>query len=98
MRLLTRKFTELLFADDAVATGTDRDGMERAAKEVERLVKCLGLTLRLAKTKFVVVGGEGSEDELRPLVLEGGSGGVQVSGVSGRQKRWHDEGSRRDDC
>ena len=25
----------------------------------------------MAKTKLVVVGGEGSEDELRPLVLEG---------------------------
>ena len=47
---------------DAVATGTDRDGMERAAKELERLVKCWGLTLSLAKTKLVVVGGEGSED------------------------------------
>ena len=27
-RPLTGKITELLFADDAVATGTDRDGME----------------------------------------------------------------------
>ena len=35
-------------------------------------MKCWGLTLSLAKTKLVVVGGEGSEDELRPLVLEGG--------------------------
>ena len=31
-----------------------------------------GLTLSLAKTKLVVVVGEGSEGELRPLVLEGG--------------------------
>ena len=62
-RLLTGKITELLFADNAVATGTDRDGMERAAKELERLVKCWELTLSLAKTKLVVVGGEGSEDE-----------------------------------
>ena len=72
-RPLTGKITELLFADGAVVTGTDRDGMERAAKELERLVKCWGLTLSLAKTKLVVIGGEeGSEDELRPLVLEGG--------------------------
>ena len=28
--------------------------------------------MSLAKTKLVVVGGEGSEDELRSLVLEGG--------------------------
>ena len=35
-------------------------------------MKCWGLTLSLAKTKLVVVGGEGSEDELRLLVLEGG--------------------------
>ena len=31
-----------------------------------------GMTLSLAKTKLVVVVGEGSEGELRPLVLEGG--------------------------
>ena len=33
------------------------------------LVKCWGLTLSMAKTKLLVVGGEGSEDELR--LLEG---------------------------
>ena len=31
------------------------------------LVKCWGLTLSMAKTKLLVVGGEGSEDELRLL-------------------------------
>ena len=55
-RPLTGKTTELRFADDAVATRTDRDGMERAAKDLEGLVKYSGLTLSLAKTKLVVVG------------------------------------------
>ena len=84
-RPLTGKITELLFADDTVATGTDRDGTERAAKELERLVKCWGLTQSLAKTKLVVVGGEGSEDELRPLILEGG----EIESVEeGRSSQW----------
>ena len=53
-------FIMLRLLSDAVAPGT-RDGMERAAKELERLVKCWGLTQSLAKTKLVVVGGEGVE-------------------------------------
>ena len=48
-RPLTGKITELLFVDDAVATGTGRDGMERAAKELERLDKVLGAGTELGK-------------------------------------------------
>jgi len=68
-RQLRGRVTELLLAEDAVATGTDRDGMERAATELERLLKCWGLALSLAKTKLVVVRATSSEEELRPLII-----------------------------
>lgn len=66
------KVTELLFADDAAAVGTDRESMECAAIELERIIKAWGLTLSVAKTKLLVAGVPDNEEELRPLVLEGG--------------------------
>ena len=69
---LNIRVTELLFADDAVAIGTDRESMECAAAELERIIKAWGLTLSVVKTKLLVAGIPGTEEEMRPLVLEGG--------------------------
>ena len=66
------KVTELLIADDAAAVGTDRESMECAAIELERIIKAWGLTLSVAKTKLLLAGVPDNEEELRPLVLEGG--------------------------
>jgi len=38
-RPLRVKATELLFADDAAAVGVDRQTMERAAVELEKVIK-----------------------------------------------------------
>ena len=38
--------TELMFADDAAAIGSDRVSMECAAAELERVIKDWGLTLK----------------------------------------------------
>ena len=62
----------LMFADDAVAIGTDRVSMEHAAAELERIIRAWGLTLSVVKTKLLVAGIPATEDELRPLELEGG--------------------------
>ena len=64
--------TELLFADDAVAVGSDRGSMEHAAAELERTINGWGLTLTAVKTKLLVAGALGTEKELRPLLLQGG--------------------------
>ena len=71
-RPLRVKVTELMFVDDAAAIGSDGVSMECAAAELERVIKDWGLTLSVVKTKLLVAGIPGIEDELKPLVLEGG--------------------------
>ncbi len=46
--------------------------MERAAVELEKVIKAWGLTLSVRKTKLLVAGALGTEDEARPIMLEGG--------------------------
>ena len=46
--------------------------MEHAAAELERIINGWGLTLSAVKTKLLVAGAPGTEEELRPLVLQGG--------------------------
>jgi len=46
---LRGRVTKLLFADDAVATGTDRDGMKLAAKEFGEASEVLGLDTKSCK-------------------------------------------------
>ncbi len=65
-RPLKVKATELLFADDAAAASVDRNTMERAAVELEKVIKAWGLTLSVRKTKLLVAGALGTEDEARP--------------------------------
>ena len=64
--------TELLFADDAVAVGSDRRSMERAAVELERIITGWGLTLSIGKTKLLVAGVPRSNVDTSPIVLKGG--------------------------
>ena len=66
------RVTELLFADDAVAIGSDKGSMEPAAAELERIINGWGLTLSAVKTKLLVAGAPGTEEELRPSVLQDG--------------------------
>ncbi len=66
------KATELLFADRAAAVSVDRNTMERVAVELEKVTKAWGLTLSGRKTKLLVAGALGTEDEARPIMLEGG--------------------------
>ncbi len=46
--------------------------MERAAVELEKVIMAWGLTLSVRKTKLLVAGTLGTEDEARPIMLEGG--------------------------
>ncbi len=71
-RPLKVKATELLFADDDAAVSVDRNTMERAAEKLEKVIKAWGLTLSVGKTKLLVAGALGTEDEARPIMLEGG--------------------------
>ena len=50
----------------------EAESMDCAATELERVIKDWGLTFSVVKTKLLVAGIPGIEDELRPLVLEGG--------------------------
>ncbi len=45
--------------------------MERPAVELEKVIKAWGLTLSVRKTKLVA-GALGTEDEAKPIMLEGG--------------------------
>ena len=74
-RPLRVKVTELMFADDAAAIGSDGVSMECTAAELERVMRVIkdwGLTLSVVKTKLLVAGIPGIEDEFRPFELEGG--------------------------
>ena len=67
------RISELLFADDAVAVGTSRSGIEHAAGVLDDLISKWGLTLSISKTKLLVAGTPCSEEgEMRPLKLGGG--------------------------
>ncbi len=66
------KATELLFADHAAAVSVDRNTMERVAVELKKVTRAWGLTLSVRKTKLLVAGALGTEDEARPIMLEGG--------------------------
>ena len=67
------RISELLFADDAAAVSTTRKGMERAAKALDGVISEWGLTLNIQKTKLLVAGTLGNEQEAtRPLKLDGG--------------------------
>ena len=60
------RVTVFLFADDAAAVGTSREGMEYAALELEKIVRAWGLTLSVGKTKVVVAGAPSSVEDLNP--------------------------------
>ncbi len=55
-----------------LAASVDRNTMERAAVELEKVIKVWGLTMSVRKTKLLVAGALGTEDEARPIMLEGG--------------------------
>ena len=63
--------TESQFADDAaaVAIGTTRESMERAAQALEEVTSKWGLIV--SKTKLLVVGVYCEETDLQPIYIRG---------------------------
>ena len=65
------RVTEMQFADDAAAVVKTREGLEQTAHILIRTAGKWGLKVSVEKTKFLVVG-EHTEEEIAPIVVDGG--------------------------
>ena len=63
---------ECEFADDVALLATTRAAAERAIKTYTSVASSFGMTVSIQKTKFMVVGSGIEDEDLQPIVIEGG--------------------------
>ena len=64
--------TECQFADDGALLASTRPAAEKAALMYQQTSRNFGLTVSLPKTKHMVTGRMVEEEDLAPIVLDGG--------------------------
>ena len=67
-----QRVTECQFADDGAILASMRPGAEKAALVYQQTTRDFGLTVSIPKTKHMVTGRLVEEEDLAPIVLEGG--------------------------
>ena len=67
-----RRVTECQFADDGALLASARPAAEKAAMMYQQTSRNFGLTVSLPKTKHMVTGIMVEEEDLAPIVLDGG--------------------------
>ena len=67
-----QRVTECQFADDGAILASTRPGAEKAALVYQQTTRDFGLTVSIPKTKHMVTGRLVEEEDLAPIVLEGG--------------------------
>ena len=67
-----RRVTECQFADDGALLASARPAAEKAALMYQQTSRDFGLTVSLPKTKHMVTGRMVEEEDLAPIVLDGG--------------------------
>ena len=63
---------ECEFADDVALLATTRTAAEKAIKTYTSVASSFGMTVNIQKTKFMVVGSGIEDEDLQPIVIEGG--------------------------
>ena len=63
---------ECEFADDVALLATTRAAAERAIKTYTSVASRFGMTVNIQKTKFMVVGSGIEDEDLQPIIIEGG--------------------------
>ena len=63
---------EFQFVNNVALLATTREGAETTIRAYSCVVKSMGLTMKIIKTKFIVVGHDIGEEDTQPISLEGG--------------------------